>query len=317
MKLVTAEQMRTLERLADQAGHDYATMMELAGRAVASAMQQRVASDAAVLVLVGPGNNGGDGLVAARYLHEWGYCTRVYIWKRSTEDDPNLHRIRQLGLPIAWSTQDAESALLREWLGQSGVVVDALLGTGVKGALREDLRALLISIKQHLDCKPTAPSLPLASLHPWRDSGRSSTPPTPFLVAVDLPTGLDSDSGTIDPAALKADLTVTFAYPKRGHLLFPGAEYVGELLVADIGIPPRLADVIDAEVATPALIAPQLPKRRLAAHKGSFGSALVVGGSANYVGAPCLAAEATYRSGAGLVTLAIPARIYPMAAAKC
>jgi len=136
------------------------------------------------------------------------------------------------------------------------------------------------------------------------------------VVAVDVPSGLDSDTGAIDVCALLADLTVTFAYPKRGQYAFPGAEYVGELLVADIGIDPALASDLPDEVADAQVVAALLPKRPAASHKGTYGKALIVAGSTNYVGAPCLAAEGAYRVGAGLVTLAVPEVIHPMVAAK-
>ena len=109
-------------------------------------------------------------------------------------------------------------------------------------------------------------------------------------------------------------MTVTFAHPKRGLLAFPGADFVGELLVADIGIAQELAQDAPINVITAADVARMLPERAPQGHKGSFGSALILGGSSNYVGAPCLAALAAYRGGAGLVTLAIPAAIHGMAA---
>ncbi|MBC7256798.1 MAG: NAD(P)H-hydrate dehydratase, partial [Chloroflexi bacterium] len=131
-----------------------------------------------------------------------------------------------------------------------------------------------------------------------------------------MPSGLDCDTGAIDEAALRADLTVTFAHPKRGHLAFPGAECVGELLVADIGIAPSLAQDLPIEVATAAQVASWLPRRPPNAHKGTFGKALIIAGSTNYVGAPRLAAEAAYRVGAGLVTLALAGSVYPVVASR-
>ena len=135
-------------------------------------------------------------------------------------------------------------------------------------------------------------------------------------MAIDVPSGLNADTGEIDKIALVADMTVTFAYPKRGQFLFPGARHVGELLVADIGIDPALARNIPVKVATPESVAQMLPNRPLDAHKGTFGKVLIIAGSTNYVGAPCLASEAAYRVGVGLVTLAVAQTIYPIVAAK-
>jgi len=138
----------------------------------------------------------------------------------------------------------------------------------------------------------------------------------PVIVAVDCPTGLNCDTGELDPATLPATMTVTFAYPKAGLLRFPGADAVGELLVADIGIPPELAGDVSLEMATPDLVRTWLPKRSRSAHKGTFGRALIVAGSVNYVGAAALAGAAATRVGAGLVTLAVPPPIQPPVAAQ-
>ncbi len=131
-----------------------------------------------------------------------------------------------------------------------------------------------------------------------------------------MPSGLNSDDGALDPAALPADLTVTLAAAKRGHVLFPGAEAVGKLVVGDIGIPPDLYADIILEMATSAQIARLLPPRPAGAHKGTFGKALVVAGSVNYTGAAYLAAGSASRVGTGLVTLAPPQPIYPIVASR-
>jgi NAD(P)H-hydrate epimerase len=132
----------------------------------------------------------------------------------------------------------------------------------------------------------------------------------PLIVAVDGPSGLDFDTGEIDDLALSADLTVTFAMPKWGHVLLPGAGRIGELIVANIGIPEGL-DVSDGpHLATPTMIGAWLPKRPIDAHKGTFGKAMLVAGSANYTGAAVLASTGAIRTGAGLVTLALPSVLH-------
>ena len=318
MKLVTTEEMREIERAANEGGLGYATMMERAGQAVALAIKERVDPPSArILILVGPGNNGGDGLVAGRYLHEWQCEVTIYIWKRDKDDDPNLARAQELQIPIIWATEDGAFQQLDALVRECNVLIDALLGTGVTGPLRGGLRDLLGAVHRSLAARATQPAadgVSLRNILSPPDKGQRSG--RPLLVAVDVPTGLHCDTGEIDELALDFDVTVTFAYPKRGHFLFPGASHVGELLVADIGIDPKLAEGVAVEVAAPEQIASMLPARPLDAHKGTFGKALIVGGSANYVGAPCLAAEAAYRVGAGLVTLAVPQRIHPIVAAK-
>ncbi len=310
MKLVTVEEMKRLEREADAHGHSYAAMMERAGRAVAEAIRQRVdLTNKRVLVLVGPGNNGGDGLVAARYLSQAGAQVVCYLWK-SREDDPNLKLVRGRGIHCLQDTKP-----LRNALRNADVIVDALLGTGVSRPIGGSLKELLDMVREVVherrngtddDLTPLCP--PLVKAPP--------TAPSPLIVAVDVPSGLNCDTGAVDPATLPADLTVTFAAAKRGQFAFPGAGILGELVVADIGIDPSLAADIKVEVADPRTVRALLPLRPLDAHKGTFGRVMIVAGSVNYTGAPYLAAAAAARVGAGLVTLAPPQPLHPILAAK-
>jgi len=324
MKVVTTEEMRRIERETDAAGVSYAKMMENAGRAVAESCPPFIppnfggerggATDRRILVLVGPGNNGGDGLVAGRYLHDAGADVTFYIWKRRVEDDKNFHLASERDIPVFWTEEDDDFATLRRLLSEADVVIDALLGTGVDrpigGSLKDILTVVGEEIKRRRETKRKealfSPSLP----------SFAAPPSFPFLVAVDVPTGLNCDMGAIDPAAAPADLTVTFGFPKRGQFLFPGAEYVGQLIVADIGIPPHLADDVQVELATPEMVRELLPPRSLRAHKGTFGKALVVAGSVNYTGAAYLASAAATRVGTGLVTLALAESIHPILASK-
>ena len=133
MKLVTADQMRALEQRADASGNSYAMMMERAGKAVADAIAERVAPrDARVLVLVGPGNNGGDGLVCARYLHDAGARVALYVWKRTEKsDDDNFKLCRERNIATTRAENDGDFAALKKLVAESNVIVDALIGTGV------------------------------------------------------------------------------------------------------------------------------------------------------------------------------------------
>lgn len=315
MKIVSVEQMRRIERAADAGGWSYSTMMEHAGRAVSTAIVERLGDlgPRQTLVLVGPGNNGGDGLVAARHLHDHGFPVALYCWNRSGEGDENYRLVQERDLHILHDADDPDLSELRLLLRDAHVIIDSLLGTGVTRPISGRLEAILAVVRQELEKRHgEAGRSDLTALHP---SARRSHA-TPLVIGVDCPSGLNCDTGEIDPSALAANLTVTFAFPKLGHFIMPGAAACGELMVADIGTDPELASEIQLEVATPKMIARLLPCRPPDAHKGTFGKALLVAGSVNYTGAAYLAAAAAVRSGAGLVTLAIAECLHaPLAAA--
>ena len=320
IKIVTTEEMRQIETAADAGGVSYAQMMENAGRAVAEAIDEWLgADDATVLVLVGPGNNGGDGLVAARYLVDMGATVQVYVWNRETQNDKNWDLMCEKAVPVTRLADDPGLGSLRRLAGEADIVVDALLGTGIERAIKGDLERLLGVVREVLgerrrprDAALCAP----AGMHYVESAEGTLEGATPTVVAVDMPTGLNSDSGALDPVAASADLTVTMAAVKRGLMLSPGMTAVGTLLVADIGIPEELSSHITSEMATPAMVANLLPERPADANKGTFGKALIVAGSVNYTGAPYLAAISAVRSGAGLVTLALPQAIHPIVASR-
>ena len=306
MKLLTANQMRALEQRADKSGNTYAMMMERAGKAVADAIAARGDVRAKrVLVLVGPGNNGGDGLVCARYLHDAGARVSLYLWKRAADDaDANFELCRERKLPVARAEEDASFEKLRQLVRESDILIDALLGTGVTRPIEGILKDLLAVVKSE------SPNHQLAELIPSPLAPR----PARLVVAVDLPSGLNPDTGALDPASLAADLTVTFAFPKIGQITFPGAGAVGELVVADIGILAEWADADAPDVTTARQVAARLPARPPDSHKGTFGKAMLCVGSVNYVGAAYLSGTAATHAGAGLVTLALARAIYPMVA---
>ncbi len=310
MKLVTADQMRALEQRADASGNSYAAMMERAGKSVAATLAARMDPRAKkILALIGPGNNGGDGLVGARHLHDAGARVTLYVWKRVPRgDDENWRQCAERGIRVVRAEDDAQFSQLRELAAHADVIIDALLGAGIARPMEGLLKEILLTLKISLRLRVPASPLSLLPL-------RSPAPPRPFVVAVDLPSGLDPDTGALDPATLNADLTITFAFPKIGQLLFPGANAVGELIVAEIGIPAEWADDISIEVARADEIAAKLPARSRDSHKGTHGKALICAGSANYIGAAFLAGVAATRAGAGLVTLALPRALVPIIAA--
>lgn len=315
MKVVTVEQMRRIEAASDAAGHSYAAMMERAGRAVAQAIVERqLPQGKRVLILIGPGNNGGDGLVAARYLAEVSAHVACYLLKRrDPATDENFRLIQERGVDILVASEDEEWHSLQKLVREADVLVDALLGTGTRLPIRGMVADMLDHVRQSLAvrCQPSGRLL-TSFVTPPRPTRRDR----PVIVAVDGPTGLDYDTGALDQVAIPADITVTFAYPKLGHFCFPGASAVGELLIADIGTDPALASEVTLEVVTPEMVRGYLPSRPLDAHKGTFGKAMIVAGSVNYTGAAYLAGAAATRAGAGLVTLALPSAIHPTVAAR-
>jgi hydroxyethylthiazole kinase-like uncharacterized protein yjeF len=310
VKIITVDKSRELEQRANEGGLSFAEMMENAGRATAETIRRHLQPKGRhMIVLVGPGNNGGDGLVAAHYLWQMGARITCYLWKRSDGEDPNLQRVEKDGLPIIWAEDDAQFDALRGLLAEADVVIDALLGVGVSLPVRENLAQLLDQVRASLAERLGSPMLdPVVPADVVKEG--------PLVVAVDCPTGLDSDTGELDSHGLPADLTVTFAYPKVGLLRFPGAGAVGHLIVADIGIPPELAQDLALEMATAGQIREWLPARPDSSHKGTFGRVLIVAGSVNYVGAAALAGSGAKRVGVGLVTMALPMPIQPAVAAN-
>ncbi len=305
MRILSVSEIRALESTANMAGHSYARMMELAGQGVARAIIQRMSvRGRRVLVLVGPRNNGGDGLVAARFLSDAGANVTAYLTRpRDPAQDEVFRKATEHNVTILPASQDAQGDQLRYLVTRAHVLVDALLGTGVTPPLRGVVADVLRTVRDGLE---QAQRTTLTVLNRVPDM----LTPRPFLVAVDTPSGIDLDTGACDELTLSAHLTVTFASPKWGHFRLPGAEKCGELVVADIGIPENIHLGKGPHLATVDVIREWLPPRPLNAHKGTFGSTMIVAGSVNYTGAAVLAASAAVRAGAGLVTLAIPSSLH-------
>lgn len=295
MKIVTVEQMQALEQACASAGTSTDTLMENAGLAVARLSRDAAGGPAGVrvLVLVGPGNNGGDGLVAARHLRRWGAEVTAYILQPRRPDDTRLHETAQAGVAILHAKDDPEARLLAAELRRARIVLDAVLGTGRARPLEGKVREAMLATTAARAARPGM-----------------------IVAALDFPTGMDAGTGAVDPACPRADVTVTFGFPKTGHFQFPGAAHLGRLEVVDIGIPGDLSRGIDLELLTGDWVRDRLPSRPSFSHKGIFGHSLIVAGSPNYVGAAYLAAQAAARVGPGLVTLASPEGIYPILASK-
>lgn len=320
-KIVTTDEMRALEKATDKGGHSYADMMEMAGHAVAMRAKTLLAGlDAPrVVILVGPGNNGGDGLVAGRVLREEfpeSTVNALLLKPRDAKKDPVYAAAEKAGVNIISAETDANSSFrtLKKLIAEADVVIDALFGTSVRLPLEGDVVRLLNAANRALEArrKPASPS-PLTTPAAAYPNSASERPVT--VIAVDLPTGLNPDTGELDKAALFADETVTFGAAKPGLLTFPGAEAVGLLHVADIGMPADLPELARAPLLIDAHeVGARLPQRPRNSHKGTFGKTMIVAGSLNYTGAAYLAAAGAYRSGAGLVTVAAPQVIMPILA---
>ena len=324
IKIFTVAEMMAAEKAADAAGHSYAQMMATAGQRVAESILERYdVAGRQALILVGPGNNGGDGLVAGRHLAEAGAAVAFYLLKaRDPGADENLARVEEMGLELVLADYDQRFRVLRHRLRAANFIIDALFGTGVSRPISGPAAAVMEQVAAGLAERrkqETAPALTAVAAPPVRDDAAPARrDASPIIVAVDCPSGLNCDSGALDPLAIPADHTVTFAGPKRGHFIFPGAAACGELIVADIGIDPGLPAMkaVTLELATAEMARGLLPARPADGHKGTFGAALIAAGSIRYWGAPALAARGAFRVGAGLVTLAVPQRLRPALAGQ-
>ena len=281
MKIVSGEAMGRIDaRAMEEYGIPGVVLMENAGlQAVRWVTELRPDPETCrIAVLCGRGNNGGDGFVMTRHLRQRGYAVRTWAAGRPADyrgdAAVNYRILERSGIPVHHLADEPPGPYLGD-LGTADLIVDALLGTGLKKRVNPDYEDLIEDV---------------------------NASPAPVL-AVDVPSGIAADSGAVMGTAVRADYTVTFALPKRGLLLFPGAEYAGEVSVADIGIPAALTadEEIKDNVITAAYLRPRLPVRALEGHKGSYGRVLILAGSPGMTGAAALTGEAALRGGAGLV----------------
>jgi NAD(P)H-hydrate epimerase len=295
VKVVTVEEMHQLEEVCGKIGLPSEKLMENAGKAVAEQVSFTLdeIDGQHILLLIGPGNNGGDGLVAARHLNDWGANVSVYLLSERPDTDPNLKLVRERDITCIEAANDERLTKLGELLSSSKAVIDCIFGTGRS-------RPLEGIFKQVLETTSKA----------------QSNQPLLHAFALDIPSGLDADTGEADPACLSVNDTITLGLPKLGLFNSTGAERAGQITVADIGIPSYLSEHITTELITWDWVASVLPERPFTANKGTFGRILVVAGSGRYIGAAYLACMGAMRVGAGLVTLATPASLKPILAGK-
>jgi NAD(P)H-hydrate epimerase len=287
--------MGEIDRAAADIGLATPVLMENAGRKVAdeTAKLLRTVVGKKTLVIIGPGNNGGDGLVAARYLSDWGAEVTVYLCKLRPSTDPNLALVVERSIACIEAANDTGFAQLEDLLSSAELVVDAVFGTGKSRATEGIYEQVLTRLNRVKEQRPDM-----------------------SVIAVDMPSGLDADTGAVDPACPHVDATITLGYPKPGLYNFPGADRAGKVIIVDIGIPPHLAKDIKTELITHDWVKQVLPVRPAGANKGSFGKVFTVAGSVNYIGAAYLACMGAARVGAGLVTLSTAASLHSVLAAK-
>lgn len=289
MRILTAEAMREVDRAAiEDLGIPSLVLMENAAIGVVEALGKAFGEEAeSVAIFCGPGNNGGDGLAVARHLSVRGWEVRVFLVtggrQLSADAEVQLGICRKAELPILEVAGEERLGPALEAAAECDVVVDALFGTGLTRPL-EGLFAQVVDAINEL--------------------------PAP-CVAVDLPSGLSASEAQPIGPHVEADLTVTFAAPKVAHVFPPAADAVGEMVVTDLGIPPRLVNEVEEDDGDLHLLmgeelADLLPEREPGSHKGDYGHALIVAGSPGKAGAAILAARAAVRAGAGLVTVGVP-----------
>ncbi len=292
--LTTAEMREADRRTIEDIGIPGRVLMESAGRAIVRQMEKVVPNllRRPIEIVCGKGNNGGDGLVVFRYFATHGYRARAWVLAPldtlSGDAKANLDSALALGLTVESLSNERELEKVVGSFSAHAVVVDAILGTGLTKAARGMAEQAILRLNR----------IPA------------------FRVAVDVPSGLSSDSGEIPGEAIEADLTVALAAPKLCHLLPPASFRCGQLKVTDIGIPKQILTATGSKLATiePEDFAKVWTPGRPDAHKGSFGHLLIVSGSVGKTGAAVMAAAAALRSGAGLVTVAAPGRALPMMA---
>ncbi|MEW6417748.1 MAG: NAD(P)H-hydrate epimerase [Nitrospirota bacterium] len=282
MKVVTAEEMREIDReTIEERGIPGVVLMERAGLAVVSKIKE-IFSRKKVIVVSGSGNNGGDGLVVARNLHNEGWDVMVFLTSKPEDLKGDASLQYKAAAKFGVNIQPIKELLdnYSTIFSRHSIIVDAILGTGlsknVTGTLSEVIGLL----------------------------NKSNLP----VISVDIPSGISSDNGHVMGEAVKADYTVTFGLPKRGHLLYPGAEYSGRLFIEDIGFPKELlrSEKLNIELLMKDDVSALIPERHKYSHKGDYGHVLIVAGSKGKTGAALMASKACLRSGAGLVTIGVP-----------
>jgi NAD(P)H-hydrate epimerase len=282
MKIVTVGQMQAIERSADAGGLSYEAMMYNAGRGIADWVYQHIYDWQSVIGLVGSGNNGGDTIIALNCLAKRGIRTIVFLVK-DRGDDTLLEDYRLSGGAVVDLSGNEYLDIIQASLVPGSVVLDGILGTGLKLPLRGSLQVVMANIRKLLEKR-----LDL------------------LVIAVDCPSGVDCDTGAVSEVTFPADHTLSMAAMKQGLLRHPARAYAGDIHYIGIGID-DLSDHIS--VGLPIMIdqdviSANYPQRPDSGHKGTFGTCLILAGSEPYIGAAFLTGKSAYRAGCGLVNMA-------------
>lgn len=297
MKLGLIEDMHRIDKeAADSYSLPEIVLMENAGRRSAEVAIEMLGGvqGKSLCVVAGSGNNGGDAMSAARHLANKGARVRVFLAGEHANLKPSAAAmytiLEKMGMELHELNGDRDWDRFHMALKFSEGIVDGILGTGAVGELRKKTLKLIEEINQ------------------------SERP----VMAIDMPSGVAADTGAVQTAAVRAQATLSLGLPKPGQLLSPGADYVGRLVVDDIGLPSQLldSDKMSLQMLDKDLAASLLPERARDVHKGSCGRILIVAGSRGMTGAAVMAAKAALRIGAGLVTLAVPQSQQPIVAAQ-
>lgn len=297
MKVLTGKAMAELDRIAiEEIGIPSLVLMENAGRSVFQFIQEHMPDFAQkkIVIVCGKGNNGGDGLVVARHLINAGASPQVFVLsskeKLSPDARANAEILQRSEVSVHFIDDDARLSELTQEFSRAELVIDAIFGTGFEGNAR--------GLAAH--------AIELINLSPAQ------------VFSVDIPSGVEGDTGHVLGPAVMADVTVTLALPKLGLLLYPGHGYVGKLSIGAVGYPRALVENFESnyEFVEARWVREHLPERRPDGHKGDFGRVLVIAGSRGMTGAATLAAESALRAGAGLVYLAFPESLSPVIETK-
>ena len=319
MKVATIKTVRQIEANVDKSIMTYDQMMLNAGHAAGEYLCQLldITDQTRITLLIGKGNNGGDGLVVAHYLSQnTSAQVRLYMLEERAEDDANYQAVINAELFIAQASHDQDSRLLKNMIRSADIIIDALFGIGIRLPIRDLPAKVMRTVNQMTKSDPASYGETVA-VNPTLPHQLPARP-KPFIYAIDCPSGIDCDTGQADINTIPADTTITFITSKHGQFMFPAAKYVGELIVSQIGIPDTQTDIstlshfiIDNET-----VKSKLPDRPVDGHKGTFGKTFIVAGSKNYIGATSLSAESAYRSGVGLVTVATTTPIIEIIASQ-
>ena len=291
-RFLSVAEMISIEKAADASGHKYEQMMAFAGKSLAEEIVKAYGDmDSPMLLgLVGSGNNGGDALVALTYLLDLGWSCSAYLVS-AREEDPLVARFQLAGGEVVHLRDDHQFARLRWLVQDSDLVMDGILGTGIKLPLRSPISDVLMVVQEGMAMKDSPPQ----------------------VIAVDCPSGVDCDTGAVANECLPADLTVTMAAIKQGLLKLPAFGILGELVVGNIGLPEDFSELnkITRFVLDQDFVEDVLPVRPLDGHKGTFGTVLVLAGSKRLLGAAMLAGKSAFRVGTGWVEIAVPENLQP------